>query len=50
MERSDRKGHDPGNMVDEDWVEPFRRALALHGRPGDNTSGTSYGQGNLQDG
>ena len=35
MERSDRKGHDPGNMVDEDWVEPFRRALALHGRPGD---------------
>src|SRR5512139_3765987 len=35
MERGGLKGHRPGNLSDEDWVEPFRRALALHGRPED---------------
>ena len=35
MDRRDREGHGVGKLVDEEWVEPFRRALVLHGRPAD---------------
>jgi integrase len=27
--------HDAENRIEEDWVEPFRRALEMHGRPAD---------------
>jgi len=35
MGRGDHRGQDIENRIDEDWVEPFQRALELHGRAGD---------------
>lgn len=33
MEETGEIGNDGGGLREEDWVAPFRRALALHGRP-----------------
>jgi integron integrase len=35
MDTDEIRDHDAETREEEDWVEPFRRALGLHGRPAD---------------
>jgi len=35
MGRDESVSHDAGDRIEDEWIEPFRKALGLHGRPAD---------------